>query len=485
MKKEFLLNIIFLVVANLLIKPLYLLWIEVEVNNIVGPSIYGIYASIFSLCYVFQIIADPGLLNFNTTQISSDRTLVHERLSVMLGLKLILAILFTLSIFGIARILGYNDLQWSILPWVIANIVLISFNLFLRSNISSLGKYRWDSVFSILDKALMIIIFSYLIYYTQSNESFTIINFVQGQTLAYGLTTILLFVYIGFKNIRFIPVFKFRAFAQIIRKSLPFAWLLFLMTIYTRIDTFMLERLLDDSGYQAGLYASAFRLYDAGNSFSFLVAVLLLPMFSNMLSQNKSIKSLFGSSFSLVYSGLIAVSFISIFYSQEIMQFFYPKDATVQYGMVFSLLLLSLIPISLAYISGTLLTAGDHLRKLNQLAFIGVIANILLNLILIPITKANGAATATLATQSIMTILQFAIVIKIFKINPSIKNIAIHLVYGCIVLSIGYLGKSLIPGSIWLNFAICIIISLIIALIFRIIDLRPFWIQLKTKITSE
>ena len=296
MKREFFLNIIFLILANILIKPFYLLWVEVEVNNIVGPSAYGTYAGIFSLCFIFQIIADPGLLNFNTTQIASDRNKIHQQLPLMLGLKLSLAILYIVAIYCIAYISGYEQIQWLILPWVIANILLISLNLFLRSNIAALGKYRWDSFFSIIDKLLMIIILMYLIYWSDGRENFEIIDFVQGQCLAYLLSSILLIVFIGLHQINLFPKFNLSSFSALLKKSLPYAWLLFLMTIYTRVDSFMLERLIDDHGYQAGVYASAFRLFDAGNSFAYLFAVLLLPIFSNMLSLKQSVHSLLKAS---------------------------------------------------------------------------------------------------------------------------------------------------------------------------------------------
>jgi len=125
MKKEFFLNIIFLILANLLIKPLYLLWIEVEANNIVGPSNYGIYAGIFSLCFIFQLIADPGILNYNTTQIAANPKLIHERFPILLGLKLMLAVLYVLVLLFIGYLVGYKENQWAIFPWIIFNLILI------------------------------------------------------------------------------------------------------------------------------------------------------------------------------------------------------------------------------------------------------------------------------------------------------------------------------------------------------------------------
>ena len=50
------------------------------------------------------------------------------------------------------------------------------------------------------------------------------------------------------------------------------ALLILLMTLYYRIDTLMLERLLPDGARQAGLYAQGFRFVEALNMLGYLFA---------------------------------------------------------------------------------------------------------------------------------------------------------------------------------------------------------------------
>jgi O-antigen/teichoic acid export membrane protein len=73
------------------------------------------------------------------------------------------------------------------------------------------------------------------------------------------------------------------------------------------VDVFMLDRLIPDEGYEAGVYASTFRLFDAGNSFTYLFAVLLLPMFSRLISLNEPIKNLFRSTALFLYVNIVIV----------------------------------------------------------------------------------------------------------------------------------------------------------------------------------
>ena len=72
MKKEFLYNIILLLVINLIVKVGYLFFIEVSVQNDLGPSEYGLYLALFNFSYLFQFINDPGIHSYNITQISGN-----------------------------------------------------------------------------------------------------------------------------------------------------------------------------------------------------------------------------------------------------------------------------------------------------------------------------------------------------------------------------------------------------------------------------
>lgn len=479
MKKEFLLNIVFLVLANLLIKPLYLLWIEVRVNNIVGTADYGIYAGLFSLCYIFQIIVDPGLLNYNTTQIAAKPKQIYERLTLMLGIKTLLAIVFIMVVFTIAFCIGYEAIHYSLLPWIAFNLILISLNIFLRSNISAIGKYRWDSLFSVLDKLLLILVLYFSIQVHSKQGDFTILDFAQGQSLAFGISSLILLGFLAVQKIPILPRIDWKEAKQILQASLPYAYLLFLMTIYTRVDSFMLERMISDQGFQAGIYARGFRLYDAGNSFSYLFAVLLLPMFSSLFGEKKSVLPLFKSSFSLMLAGLLSVTIYSYVWAEDILEAFYPGLDYSEMLIVFRILIIALIPISLAYISGTLLTAKGALRKLNQLALWGVGINIVLNIVLIQYYQAKGAAIATCITQGTMTLLQFWIIQKMFNLKFPWFTIARFLLYAVISIIIAIVLKQYSPLWNWTNFIFGILSSLFLAFILSIINLQQFTQLLK------
>ena len=56
MKRNFSVNLLFLVVLNLLIKPIYVFGIEVGIQNTVGPAEYGLYYAMFNFTFLFNVV---------------------------------------------------------------------------------------------------------------------------------------------------------------------------------------------------------------------------------------------------------------------------------------------------------------------------------------------------------------------------------------------------------------------------------------------
>lgn len=95
------------------------------------------------------------------------------------------------------------------------------------------------------------------------------------------------------------------------------------MTIYTRIDSVMLERLLPDGQYQAGVYASGYRFFDAANMMGFLIAGLLLPMFSKLISNEDSVFPLYKLSMRCVWLISIYIASTCFVFKSELIHLLY------------------------------------------------------------------------------------------------------------------------------------------------------------------
>ncbi|MBR4229462.1 MAG: oligosaccharide flippase family protein [Bacteroidales bacterium] len=408
-------GLFWVLLANLLVKPLWILGIEVGVQNAVGNEVYGFYIDVFNLAYIFNILLDLGVTNFNTRNIAQHPQLIGKHLSGILGIKICLLGVYLLVTFTIGALMGYGCQEFRLLLLLSLCQFLNSLILYLRSNFEGLLLFRWDSLFSVLDRLLMIAICGCLLW-TPLRNGFNIYWFVYAQVIAYGLTALLAFAVIArkaqFRRLRWNCAFFF----VIPRKSAPFALLVLLMASYNRIDPILLRRLVGDA--DAGIYAGAFRLLDALTMVCYLVSVPLLPVFSKLCKTSGQVSDVIRIVFWPLMLFAVGASVLCALFADSIMELLYPGHGG-QYVPVFRVVVFGIIPISITYIFGTLLTAGGRLRQLNIFAACTLLLNVAVNLLLIPRMGATSSAWASLTAQSFMALAQLLLAIRIFRLSTT------------------------------------------------------------------
>lgn len=475
MQRKFLTNLGLILFLNFLVKPFWIFGIDRTVQNVVGAEEYGLYFAVFNFTFLFNFLLDFGITNFNNKNIAQNNHLLNKHFSSIFVLRLVLAVFYFIVIFLISLVIRYKSEQLYLLIFLGINQFLISFILYLRSNISGLLLFRTDSIVSVLDRVLMIGICSILLWGNIFGSEFRIEWFVYSQTLAYLITALIAVLIVirkaSFKRLNW----NWPFFIIIIKQSYPFAVLFLLMTFYNRLDSVMLERLLPGrtGKAQSGIYASAYRLLDAFNMIAFLFAGLLLPIFSKMLKMKESVGQILKLSTNILITTSIIISFGSFFYSFPIMDLLYNSHVQAS-SDVFSVLMFGFIPISMTYIYGTLLTATGNLKQLNIMASCGVILNLALNFFLIPYYQAIGSAWASLGTQYFTAFVQLVMVIRVFNIKINYRYIGLVLLYTACVIVLNLITVRL--SIQWpYSFGIMLISSFMLAVVFRFFNLRSIF----------
>ena len=397
---------------NLLVKPLYVLFIDAEVQNRVGPQEYGVYFALFNFCFLFQIVLDMGIQNYNSKTISQNRAEVAEHFATVLGAKLILIVGFVAAVLVFGMLVGYPRQYFSTLLGVSVIMILQSLYVYLRSHFSAIGQFRTETWLSALDKILMLVVLGYFIYV---QNVISIPRFIIGQALALGLAVGIAFVLLG-NQFRLRVELSFDKTQKLIKQSFPYAVVFILMTLYTRMDSVMLERLLDDQGYSTGIYANGYRLLDAVNILGYLFAVLLLPMFAKLIGDKADVTQLTKTATGILLTLATIVTALCWTYAGDIMHFVY-DEVSMDSIHVFRLLMLSFWFMSMSYIYGSLITASGDLRTFNMIFLVGIMINWIMNLWLIPSQGAVGAALTTLVTQVFVFCGQLLLAIQRFNLR--------------------------------------------------------------------
>ncbi len=470
MRRKFFTNISLLIFLNILVKAFWVLGIDRTVQNVVGAESYGFYFSLFSFSILFSVLLDFGITNYNNRRVATNPSALPEILWNVFIIRLVFAIIYTIVTVVFAGVLGYNEEQRSLLNILIFNQFLVSFILYLRSNITALYLFRIDSFISVTDRFLMIIICSLLLWGNFTDNQFRIEWFVYSQTVSYSLTFIIAFVTVLNKG----KIKRFKVNLNqvkiIIRGSAPFALLSMFMSVYWRVDSVMIERLLTDGLAKAGIYAQAFRLLDATSMIPFLFAIILLPMFSRIISQGKSISSILKFSTFLLLIPASATTIISLLYSSEIMELLY-RGHVDESAIVFAILMTGYIPVSLVYIYSTFLTASGRMRTLNLIASGAMGLNILTNFLLIPKMGLIGSAIASAGTQFIMSVLYGTIVLKRENIEQRFHHLirvgSYLLIMALLAIVLKAVNLSILPGIIIVS-----LFSIGLSMLFRAINPR-------------
>jgi O-antigen/teichoic acid export membrane protein len=468
------------------VKPFWILGVDREVQNALGPEEYGFYFTILNFSFLFYILLDLGITNFNNRNIAQNNQLLNKHMAGISTLKILLGFVYGLLVFLIGWIIGYDGRQLYLLAWVGFNQFLLSFILYLRSNISGLLLFKTEGILSVLDRLLMIFICGSLLWVGPFREHFTIEWFVYAQTISYAITAIIALAAVLYRSgklrLNWNPVF----FLMIIKKSMPFAILALLMSFYSRIDPVLIERILGGTfgNEQSGIYAQAFRLLDAGQNFALLFSVLLLPLFARMIKENESLIKLLKLSFSIIISGTLIVAITSLFYGEQIMQLLYtPAEGELHASYlerillsakIFKLLMFSLVFVSSIYIFGTLLTANNSLKYLNLIAVVSLVANIILNFILIPKYFALGSAYASLTAQALSALLQIFIAARIFKWNVNYKLIFRLSATIIFTLITGYLLQYVQVQNWIISMSLMLVAGLLISFGLKLLNIREF-----------
>jgi O-antigen/teichoic acid export membrane protein len=458
MRGNFVKNLLWLQLLNWLVKPLWILWIEREIQLRMGDSWYGVYTLHFNLVLLFAVLLDAGLNSYVSREIAAHGRLAHPKR--VFFLRLGLGLLYVVLVLAVAQV--QSGIQGDFLIFALINQILASVVLMLRSVLQGKQRFVSDSWLSVVDRVVALAICTWMLrVYTPAifASEGGVLMFQMAQFFGYAMALLLGLVLVFWKKS---GVVSAELGANLVgdemggeggiaqknsnQKSLGdwskevvwFGVMALAMSIFTRIDVQMIQRyagsallnmpdmdglkLAAEAGYrEIGVYAKGYRLLDAGLIFSALLSTQLLPLFSKRLATGEDNSEVIWMSLRLVLWVSMGAAMGAWFYGEPLINWLYHgqmelgatltqngvdiPQAMVYSGeilnaaMIFKVLMLAFVPMSLVHVFGTYVTAAGQMRWLATLAFICVGVNIAFNYIEIPKVGALGAAAGCLITQ--------------------------------------------------------------------------------------
>src|SRR5512133_1677551 len=100
MQKKFLVNLALLLFLNFLVKPFWIFGIDRTVQNTVGLVDYGFYQNLFTFAFLFNLLLDFGITNFNNRNIAQHVHLLNKHFSSLVILKFMLTFVYVAVTFA-------------------------------------------------------------------------------------------------------------------------------------------------------------------------------------------------------------------------------------------------------------------------------------------------------------------------------------------------------------------------------------------------
>ena len=296
-------------------------------------------------------------------------------------------------------------------------MIIRSYNDFFYSILKAYEKIKYAIYLRMIENFLLLTFFGILLYFKKGLTEI-ILSFIIS-------SAIILLASIKFIKSRFTH-FSIRkdkdVIKHLIKKNLPFGFSLIFLVMFFNVDTLLVSFL---KGYElAGMYSIAYLFFTASTIIVQPLTAVFYPVLSRKLFEHRKCleeqKKLFNKVLKYI-SLIVAVGvLITIFYT-----IFADIIIGITYGSEFqrssvSLKMLSLI-IPFWYIYMIISIIFSSLGKqyyCTYTLFVGIILNVCLNFILIPVYNEIGAAIASLIT---IVFLSFIVTIKLYLMIRS-KN---------------------------------------------------------------
>lgn len=408
MQKLFLRGLGITLLLNLLVKPATIFLVDIKMQNELGASSYGVFQTMLNFTFLFSMLLDMGITNFMTRMIAQHPHMIHKYSNRLFTFRLILVLIYVLWTVCLFFILRFPvERLWILGALIMHQISIITVN-YVRAYTGGLLKFGLDAVLSVSERSIYFILGGLLIYTTLVEPvslKWFVAAFVGSSGFSLLVATFFYLKIVAFPKIQWDTDF----FKAIFRQSYPYAILVIIMMLTSRLDAVFIEKLHPNGTKQVSYYTESFRLLDACWMFAVLFGSILLPVFSRVLKDNTSTTGIMTTALNILFSGGILMITLTI----GIKEFLFDKlydDANWYSYNAWIFHAITFIPMCFTVVFGTLLTANGSLRTMNQIAFLSLIIMSILNVVLVPFFGAVGAAIASLVAQSVLGVLQYLVV---------------------------------------------------------------------------
>ena len=410
-----------------------------------GASGFGIISFALALGAILSIFTELGLSTLTVREVSRDKSLANKYIGNTIALKIILSSITLVSMVLVVTLLHYPPQIAALIYLITISFVVGAFTSIFYSVFQAYEKMEYQSIGQIINSIIMFSGILLIINYQLSIVNFGRIYLIASViSLIYGIIIcmwkfILPRIEIDLNLWKFVlskVEIDLNLWKFLIIEAIPLTISSVFLLIAFRVDTILLQ--IINGNVAVGLYNAAYSLMTALMFVPLVYVSAIFPMLSRL---NVSSKELLKISYErsvkyLVILGLpIAVG--TTLLANPIILIIY-KSGFSQSIVALQILIWSIPIIFVNYILGTDINSINKQRDIVKTAFVAMLLNIVLNLLLLPKYGLIAACFITVLTELTCFIFWFHIMnvhgykIPIFKML--LKPLLASLIMGLFII---------------------------------------------------
>lgn len=368
------------------------LLVGIWVARYLGPEKFGIFSYAMAFTAIFGGIAKLGLDSIVVRDLVREPDQRDIYLGTAFWLKLVGSI-FMLAVIAFATQFTSNDHTTNLYIFIIASgLIFQSFDV-VDFHFQSRVLSKYVAICKLVQLSLSSVLKLYFIFIQADLFWFVLVSLVDQVTLALSLV----FAYWRQKLGSFFGCFDLGAAKAMLSNSWPIILSGVAITLYMRIDQIMIKEMLGER--EVGLYSAAVRLSEV---WYFLPMIITASLFPAIVNAKQTSQVLYHQRLQRLCTLMtwlaIGLALPMTFLADWLVNLLYGQYYQ-EAGDVLAIHIWGAVFVFLGVSSGVFFTVENYTRKAFYRTVLGVVLNVLLNVVMIPRYGIHGAAVATVISQ--------------------------------------------------------------------------------------
>jgi O-antigen/teichoic acid export membrane protein len=376
---------------------------------------YGQVITLLALASILSTIFDFGLSVYIQRETAISKSNVSETLSNVLALNFISGLLYIIVGYLFFKIL-YAELDFYLFLIITIALFFGSLGNVLNRTLSGLNNYKsqWTSIWI---SRLFILAFGFagVVYLNFDIISYAAVFFIG---LFLHLVIIYWFLISQPVNFKFSSI-KTGYLVSIIKISFPLGLAVMFNFLYNKIDVILISQFTDFT--ETAKYNIGYGLYKASEiTFSFFL-ISGFTKVSSLRRSPRAVRIFFSKYLNIILIVCISTALILYLLSSNIVYILYTSKFSDSI-LVVKILCAGIIAVGLNNLTGIVLNGIGLFKVVMWATLYGLIINVILNILFIPLYGIIAASINTVITEYVIFILEFYFLRKVLKSNISLPR---------------------------------------------------------------